>query len=513
MPFYKVTDNVDTIYAEDINQFSDALSGNNDVGQIKLFTPISPPGAPTVAVNPTAGNLTGNYKYAVAFVTGYWKGPVGTGTLQIQGNTGGGTPSASVSPSSQQVNITNIPTGPTGTVARILYRTKANGSTFYFLTQINDNTTTAYIDNTPDGSLGAQMPTVNTTGTSLNVGGTTIDPYGNVTIPSGKTLTVNGNFLGAYASNADVTGSISDLNGNAFAVAIAAPSGTTVDPFGITTGGGSNAVKAFSVSRTNVVASKNNILEDGSGNATFAGNVNIGGTTKISNTLGSDSAYVQYNYNAAIPANTNFKNTGGVQWQINGSNMVTNALYASTDGSGNIINPILEWWGYPLGGGVFLMNLKTGALSGFRNTFDDGSGNATFAGNLTVNGSLTVNGGGVMKPRTFRVVNFSTNQTTPQTVLNITGKGEITGVWITPTNNQSASISITIDGTTVLSNSNMTYTSSWCLSPDGRIAQISTGGVSTAYAGAQFNQSVVITANTNGSGGNVNVIVGYAIEQ
>jgi hypothetical protein len=184
MPFYTVADNSDTVFASDINQFSDALSGKNDVGTISTFAPLSLPGAPTVAVNTTAGNLTGAYKYAVAFITGYWKGGVGTGTLQEQGNTGGGTVSATVSPSAQQVNVTAIPTGPVGTVARAIYRTKAGGSTYYLLTQINDNTTTSYTDNIADTSLGAQMPSTNTTGTGLNIanGKFTVDTTGKATL-------------------------------------------------------------------------------------------------------------------------------------------------------------------------------------------------------------------------------------------------------------------------------------------------------------------------------------------
>jgi hypothetical protein len=100
---------------------------------------------------------------------------------------------------------------------------------------------------------------------------------GGITVPSGQTTTINGPLVGAYQSNGDITGSVSDLNGNTFAVAIAAPSGATVDPFGITTGGGASAVKAFSVSKTNVVATKNNTLDDGSGNAMFASTVKAQG--------------------------------------------------------------------------------------------------------------------------------------------------------------------------------------------------------------------------------------------
>jgi len=168
MPLYQVS-NGSTGWASDINQIVDAISGNNDVNII-LSNSINAPIAPTVAVNTTSGNLTGNYKYAVGFVTGYWYGPVGTGTLITQGNTGGGTVSTTVSPSAQQVNITNIPIGGSTVVARVIYRTKANGSTFYQLTQINDNTTTSWTDNVPDSSLVTQMPIANTTGSTFSIG-------------------------------------------------------------------------------------------------------------------------------------------------------------------------------------------------------------------------------------------------------------------------------------------------------------------------------------------------------
>lgn len=130
---------------------------------MELFTQISAPGAPSVAVG-SSGVLTGAYQYAVAFVTGYPTSDSPTPSYQTKGNTGGGTASSTVNPSSQTVSVSAIPIGPTGVVERILYRTKANGSTFYYLDTLTDNTTTTYTDNTPDTSLGAQMPTSNTTG-------------------------------------------------------------------------------------------------------------------------------------------------------------------------------------------------------------------------------------------------------------------------------------------------------------------------------------------------------------
>jgi hypothetical protein len=189
-----------TAYSTDLDQLVDALTGKNDV-TLTAFVPLAVPGAPTVAVNTTAGNLTGNYQYAVAFVTGYWQGPAGTGTIHVQGNTGGGTASAIVAPSAQQVNLSAIPIGPTGVVQRVLYRTDANGSAFYYLVTLDDNTTTTYTDNTPDASLGAAMPATNTTGTvanlwKLNVSGLATFNAG-LTLPSGQTLTNNGTYAGS----------------------------------------------------------------------------------------------------------------------------------------------------------------------------------------------------------------------------------------------------------------------------------------------------------------------------
>ncbi len=189
-----------TAYSTDLDQLVDALTGKNDV-TITAFVPIAVPGAPTVAVNTTAGNLTGNYQYAVAFVTGYWQGPSGTGIIHVQGNTGGGTASAVVAPSAQQVNLSAIPIGPTGVVQRVLYRTGANGSAFYYLYTLDDNTSTTYADNTADSGLGAAMPTTNTTGTvanlwKLNVSGVATFNAG-LTLPSGQTLTNNGSYAGS----------------------------------------------------------------------------------------------------------------------------------------------------------------------------------------------------------------------------------------------------------------------------------------------------------------------------
>lgn len=58
----------------------------------------------------------------------------------------------------QTANLTAIPLGPTGTAARRVFRTKAGGSTFFFVGQIPDNTTTVFTDALADASLGTANP-------------------------------------------------------------------------------------------------------------------------------------------------------------------------------------------------------------------------------------------------------------------------------------------------------------------------------------------------------------------
>ncbi len=138
-----------------------------DLGNLK-FTSLAAPGAPTAAINAVAGNLTGNYRYAVTFVT-------------AQGETSIGAQSNLVAPAAQRVNLTAIPTGTSGVVTqRKVYRTLAGGTAFYLIATIADNTTTTYADNTADGSLTVIANANNATGgrTFLNGVQTSMyDPY------------------------------------------------------------------------------------------------------------------------------------------------------------------------------------------------------------------------------------------------------------------------------------------------------------------------------------------------
>ncbi len=163
-----------TPYTMSVEQVIGALKGNIDISAIEGFQQIQPPSTAPTAQASGSGPLTGEYQYCVGFATGFWtiSNQNQLGQLIIAGTTGGGPASSSITVSASQVALSNIPIGPPGTVARIIYRTKANGSTFYVVAQINDNTSETWTDTIPDTKLGAQMPTTNTTGTKFVGDGT-----------------------------------------------------------------------------------------------------------------------------------------------------------------------------------------------------------------------------------------------------------------------------------------------------------------------------------------------------
>lgn len=115
---------------------------------LKRAAQASAPVAPSGAAVAGSGLGIGAYKYAVTNVD-----VVGGESLP------GAQVTVTTSTGNQKVNLTAIPTGPTATAKRNLYRTTAGGSQLKFLAQIADNTTTTYTDTTADGSLGVNAPT------------------------------------------------------------------------------------------------------------------------------------------------------------------------------------------------------------------------------------------------------------------------------------------------------------------------------------------------------------------
>jgi hypothetical protein len=111
----------------------------------------APAASPTVAAG-TSGVLTGRYRYVVTFVDdqGHESNTYGSNYAEI-------------TVTESKVNLSAIPTGGTGVSYRRIYRTIAQGEAFYYLAQINDNTTTTYTgDNAEDGSLGSPLQYDNT---------------------------------------------------------------------------------------------------------------------------------------------------------------------------------------------------------------------------------------------------------------------------------------------------------------------------------------------------------------
>lgn len=166
-----------TAYADRV---AHALLGAADIGAISYCAAQGTPAAATYTASGT-GNLLGGYHYREVLITGY-NNPDGTHFVR------GFAPAAQrgsydVSPSSQQVSVTNLPVGTAGCIGRVIYRSAANGAagSEKFCGIIWDNTTTVFIDNLVDSQLGAGIPSVqgasipasvptsNTTGTTAPI--------------------------------------------------------------------------------------------------------------------------------------------------------------------------------------------------------------------------------------------------------------------------------------------------------------------------------------------------------
>lgn len=117
---------------------------------------IDRPGELTAAVGSATG-LTGVYRWRVTFAT-------------AAGETEGGVVSSALTLTNQKASLSAIPISPERSVsARNLYRTEAGGEEYLLVAVIADNTTTVYVDNIADGSLGASCPTPAAATTGLEV--------------------------------------------------------------------------------------------------------------------------------------------------------------------------------------------------------------------------------------------------------------------------------------------------------------------------------------------------------
>jgi hypothetical protein len=188
----------------DVNQFADALSGVADVGAITLASPVADPttaiGTTTTAPGTSLG--VGAYLYAVTFVTGILKDDA---TIVVSGETlPSPTKSVTTTASNQVVSLSSIPNSSDATVvAKRIYRTAVGGAQLKLVATI-PSAQTSYVDSIADASLGANVPTTNTTGTYIS-GARII----NVPVPSASGDAANKSYvdsttIGVGTANTDV---------------------------------------------------------------------------------------------------------------------------------------------------------------------------------------------------------------------------------------------------------------------------------------------------------------------
>lgn len=99
-----------------------------------------------------------------------------------------------------QVSLSSIPIGGASVTSRKVWRTAAGGSQLKLLTTIADNATTTYSDSTADASLGANVPTSDTSGLTqpsgqVNAGSTSLVVAGTGSFPSTGGWAIVGNGL------------------------------------------------------------------------------------------------------------------------------------------------------------------------------------------------------------------------------------------------------------------------------------------------------------------------------
>jgi hypothetical protein len=129
-----------TLFGREYMAFADGITGQDlprqfDDTYFDRVSQIGPAEGPAAADSGTTGNISpGAHQCSVIFVTrqGYWTAP--------------SPPISWTAAGSKQANVTNIPTGPSNIVQRLLAFTASGGANFYNVPAtmtINDNTTTS----------------------------------------------------------------------------------------------------------------------------------------------------------------------------------------------------------------------------------------------------------------------------------------------------------------------------------------------------------------------------------
>lgn len=135
---------------------------NFSQGHIAFTTPSA--GTQPSLASAGAGNKTGNYRYRYTYVNEDGGESIPSAVQTIVGL------------SSEDVNVSGVTTGPTGTTARNIYRSGGGDGgdqfTMWYVGQIADNTTTLFVDTVADGITGnAQLSFLGDWGGQLKLDG------------------------------------------------------------------------------------------------------------------------------------------------------------------------------------------------------------------------------------------------------------------------------------------------------------------------------------------------------
>lgn len=139
---------------QDILFCSDGTNGpyRYEGGQSFYNMGIDVPSAPTAVCDAANGSAVsaGTYVYGVTFVnTHVAEGEIGSASADVTLAT------------TSTVNVTEIPTGTDiqGVASRYIYRRPASASTWGFVKEITDNTTTSFTDSVANADVGGEPPT------------------------------------------------------------------------------------------------------------------------------------------------------------------------------------------------------------------------------------------------------------------------------------------------------------------------------------------------------------------
>jgi len=170
--------------AADIDQFRLVMTGQADMGAINLANVTTSPVAPTLALG-AVGVVTLAVKYQLVSVTGWKDSAV---NYYMSGFVAGA--ESTITPSNQIVNVT-IPAFTAPVIGIAIYRTAGAGATGTekFVGFFTNPVGGTFADNMLDATRGtgmpastgsaampASVPTLNTTGTTLAIGGSYLTP-------------------------------------------------------------------------------------------------------------------------------------------------------------------------------------------------------------------------------------------------------------------------------------------------------------------------------------------------